>query len=180
MRQLHPDLWRLHKQFWDFKSWWRDWLKLVPYEISSAKPRLVRLVGLCRSHHEGSRGAQEPLDPRDLWLRWSLQHYIWPKTLFSRGTTKSYEIASPLAANLRGGILYSNKAKKKGGQGGGAPLGSAVAGVPCAAAGDVPPPLPRGEWWCGVKAPSWEPQEEGMMSTATNFPQLWNQGLSNQ
>jgi hypothetical protein len=31
-----------------------------------------------------------------------------------------------------------------------------------------------------VLAPSWEPQEEGMMSTTASFPQLWNQGLSDQ
>jgi hypothetical protein len=28
--------------------------------------------------------------------------------------------------------------------------------------------------------PSWEPQEEGMMSTTASLPSLWNQGLSNQ
>ena len=28
--------------------------------------------------------------------------------------------------------------------------------------------------WCRA---CWEPQEEGMMSTAASFPQLWNQGL---
>jgi hypothetical protein len=27
---------------------------------------------------------------------------------------------------------------------------------------------------------SWEPQEEGMMSTAASLPSVWNQGLSNQ
>jgi hypothetical protein len=27
-------------------------------------------------------------------------------------------------------------------------------------------------WWCDVKAPSWEPQEEGMRSTTTSFPQF--------
>jgi hypothetical protein len=28
--------------------------------------------------------------------------------------------------------------------------------------------------------PTWEPQEEGMMSTAASLPSVWNQGLSNQ
>jgi hypothetical protein len=31
----------------------------------------------------------------------------------------------------------------------------------------------------GFSPSSWEPQEEGMMSTAANFPSVRNQGLSN-
>jgi hypothetical protein len=31
----------------------------------------------------------------------------------------------------------------------------------------------------GFSPSSWEPQEEGMMSTAVNFPSVRNQGLSN-
>jgi hypothetical protein len=31
----------------------------------------------------------------------------------------------------------------------------------------------------GFSPSSWEPQEEGMMSTITNFPTVRNQGLSN-
>jgi hypothetical protein len=35
--------------------------------------------------------------------------------------------------------------------------------------------------WCSCKSPSsWEPQEEGMMSTVANFPSERNQGLSVQ
>jgi hypothetical protein len=30
-----------------------------------------------------------------------------------------------------------------------------------------------------ISPSSWEPQEEGMMSTAANFPSVRNQGLSN-
>jgi hypothetical protein len=36
--------------------------------------------------------------------------------------------------------------------------------------------------WRGVDSfspSSWEPQEEGMMSTAANFPSVRNQGMSN-
>jgi hypothetical protein len=32
----------------------------------------------------------------------------------------------------------------------------------------------------GFLPSSWEPQEEGMMSTAANFPSVRNQGLSDQ
>jgi hypothetical protein len=32
----------------------------------------------------------------------------------------------------------------------------------------------------GFSPSSWEPQEEGMMSTTTNFPSVRNQGLSVQ
>jgi hypothetical protein len=31
----------------------------------------------------------------------------------------------------------------------------------------------------GFSPSSWEPQEEGMMSTAANFPSVRNQGMSN-
>jgi hypothetical protein len=53
-------------------------------------------MGLCRSHHEGFRGSQEPLDPRVLirWPRWSLQHYIL--------TTHSCDLASPWLPYPRG------------------------------------------------------------------------------
>jgi hypothetical protein len=43
----------------------------------------------------------------------------WPKTLFSVGTTRSYEIASPLAAISKGEGSSSvpRRAKEEGGQG---------------------------------------------------------------
>jgi hypothetical protein len=42
------------------------WLtELLPYEINLANSQLESLVGLWRSHHEGSIGAQDPLDPRN-------------------------------------------------------------------------------------------------------------------
>jgi hypothetical protein len=59
----------------------------------------------------------------------------WPEILFFRGTTKSYEIASPLADITKGegSSTTLRISKEEGGQGGCAPLGPATAGAPCAA-----------------------------------------------
>jgi hypothetical protein len=52
-----PDLWRVQNQFRDSKSWRHDWHKILPYEISSAKPWLQRLVGALEDSPWRSRGA---------------------------------------------------------------------------------------------------------------------------
>jgi hypothetical protein len=63
------------------------------------------------------------------------------ETLFSIGTTKSYEIASLLAAISKGegSSTSPSRSKKEEGQGGSAPLGPTAAGAPYAATGDVMP-----------------------------------------
>jgi hypothetical protein len=118
MRHVCPDFWRVQKKFWDYETWWCDWLKLLPYEINLAKPRIWRLMGLSRSHHESFRGSQEPLDPmvQILWPQWSLQHYI----LIGNPI---YSEEPPIAANLpppwipsprgRAPLLYEVDPRKK-------------------------------------------------------------------
>jgi hypothetical protein len=138
--QKIPDYGRVQKQFWDSESWWRGWLKILPYEISSAKTRTWRLMGLSRIHHEGSRGSQEPLDPRVLiwWPWWSLEHYILTENPIFWRHHQELRNCLPLGYHLQaGGLLYSTKKGqgRRRTKGRCSPLGR----PPCAAAGGAPP-----------------------------------------
>jgi hypothetical protein len=109
--QKSPDYGRVQKQFRDSESWWCGWLKLLPYEINSAKPRIWRLMSLSRSHHEGSGGFEEPLDPRVLirWPRWSLQYYILTGNPIFWRHHQELRNCIPLGCHIQGGLLYSTK-----------------------------------------------------------------------
>jgi hypothetical protein len=65
----------------------------------------------------------------------------WRETLFFGGTTKSYEIASPLAAISKeeGSYTALRRYKDEGWQGGSVPLGPPAAGASYAATGSALP-----------------------------------------
>jgi hypothetical protein len=99
-------------------------------------------MGLSRIHYEGSRSSQEPLDPRVLiwWLRWSLQHYIlMGNPIFCRHH-QELRNCLPLGCHLQGGGLIYRIKKIQGRRRtrGGALLGPATAGAPCAATAALP------------------------------------------